>query len=46
MSEIQNYLAPRQLEEAVRVMAEGEVTVVCGGTDLTPQTDAGLKDYA
>lgn len=45
MSEIQNYLAPRQLEEAVRAMAEGGVTVVCGGTDLTPQTDAGLKDY-
>lgn len=46
MSEIQHYLSPRRLDEAVRALAPGSVTVVCGGTDLTPQTDAGFRQYA
>jgi len=46
MSEITNYLAPCSLNDAVRVLADGDVTVLCGGTDLTPQTEAGQKEYA
>ena len=46
MAEIENYLAPRTLADAVQALAGGEVTVVCGGTDLTPQTDAGQRQYA
>ena len=46
MPEIKNYLAPRSLADAVQALADGEVTVVCGGTDLTPQTDAGQREYA
>lgn len=46
MSEIQNYLSPRRLDEAIRALALGDVTVVCGGTDLTPQTDSGFRQYA
>jgi CO/xanthine dehydrogenase FAD-binding subunit len=46
MSEVKNYLSPRSLEDAVKAMAEGDVTVFCGGTDLTPQTNSGLQQYA
>jgi CO/xanthine dehydrogenase FAD-binding subunit len=46
MSEIKNYLSPHSLDEAVKAMAGGDVTVFCGGTDLTPQTDSGQKEYA
>jgi CO/xanthine dehydrogenase FAD-binding subunit len=46
MSEIETYLAPRSLDEAVKALAGGEVTVLCGGTDLAPQTESGQKEYA
>jgi CO/xanthine dehydrogenase FAD-binding subunit len=46
MSEIKRYLSPRCLDDALRVMADGDVTVFCGGTDLAPQTDAGARKYA
>ncbi len=46
MSEIENYLAPNNLDEALKVMADGDVTVLCGGTDLALQTDSGLRKYA
>jgi len=46
MSEITNYLAPRSLDDAVRAMANHDVTVLCGGTDLAPQTEAGQREYA
>ncbi|HJW26138.1 MAG TPA: xanthine dehydrogenase family protein subunit M [Rhodocyclaceae bacterium] len=45
MKETTTYLAPRSLNEAVEAMAAGDVTVFCGGTDLTPQTDSGVKQY-
>jgi xanthine dehydrogenase FAD-binding subunit len=45
MSEIENYLSPHSLNEAVMAMANKDVTVLCGGTDLTPQTDAGQREY-
>jgi xanthine dehydrogenase FAD-binding subunit len=46
MPEIENYLSPRKLDEAIKAMAADNVTIVCGGTDLTPQTDSGLRQYA
>ena len=46
MSEITNYLSPCNLNDAVNAMADGDVTVFCGGTDLTPQMQAGQKQYA
>lgn len=45
MQDIKSYLAPRSLEEAVKAMAVGDVTVVCGGTDLAPQTESGVRRY-
>ncbi len=45
MSEIERYLSPHDLDDALKAMAEGDVTVVCGGTDLTPQTQAGTREY-
>jgi|TARA_Y100000031_G_scaffold155228_1_gene205258 CO/xanthine dehydrogenase FAD-binding subunit len=46
MSEITNYLSPCSLDDAVNAMAGGDVTVLCGGTDLTVQTEVGQKEYA
>lgn len=46
MSEILNYIAPLCLDEALKAMTDADVTVFCGGTDLTPQTDAGVRKYA
>jgi CO/xanthine dehydrogenase FAD-binding subunit len=43
--EIKSYLAPRSLKEAVKAMATCDVTVVCGGTDLAPQTESGVRRY-
>lgn len=45
MSEIEKYIAPDNLSEAVRAMAQGGVTVLAGGTDLTPQIDSGKRAY-
>lgn len=45
MQEVESYLAPRSLNEAVKAMAAGDVTVVCGGTDLAPQTESGVRRY-
>lgn len=39
------YLAPRTLDEALQAMAHGDATVLCGGTDLAPQTESGLRQY-
>ncbi len=43
--EITTYLAPRRLDEALQAMADGEATVLCGGTDLAPQTESGARAY-
>ncbi len=45
MQEISTYLAPQHLEEALCAMADGTATVLCGGTDLAPQTEAGVRQY-
>jgi CO/xanthine dehydrogenase FAD-binding subunit len=38
---IQRYIAPRSLDEAAEVLRAGNVTVLAGGTDVMPQTNAG-----
>ena len=45
MHEITAYLAPRRLDEALQAMADGDATVLCGGTDLAPQTESGARQY-
>ncbi|WP_431855664.1 FAD binding domain-containing protein [Azospirillum sp.] len=45
LPEITAYLAPRSLDEALQAMADGNATVLCGGTDLAPQTEAGMRRY-
>lgn len=42
---IEQYSAPRSVEEATRVMHEGKVTVLAGGTDLMPQTESGKRHF-
>lgn len=42
---ITRYVVPRSIEEAVRCMTDGNVTVFAGGTDLMPQTQAGRKSF-
>ena len=46
MQEIEKYISPRTLEEAVQAMADGDVTILCGGTDLTVQTAADRIQYS
>lgn len=46
MSGVKNYLSPCSRDKALKAMADGDVTVFCGGTDLTPQTAAGQRQYA
>ena len=43
--QIERYLAPRCLDEALQAMADGAATVLCGGTDLAPQTESGMRQY-
>jgi CO/xanthine dehydrogenase FAD-binding subunit len=43
--EVSSYFAPRRLDEALQAMADGDATVLCGGTDLTPQTESGVRRY-
>ena len=45
MAEVTNYLSPHSLDGALKAMADGDVTVFCGGTDLTPQIAAGQRQY-
>ncbi|MDT3677751.1 MAG: xanthine dehydrogenase family protein subunit M [Burkholderiaceae bacterium] len=46
MQRITNYLAPRSVDEALQAMADGNATLFCGGTDLSPQTESGVRQYA
>lgn len=46
MEQISTYLAPHRLDDALQAMADGDATVLCGGTDLAPQTEAGTRRYA
>ena len=41
MSELKHYFAPTSLDQAVECLKDGDVTILAGGTDLTPQSQAG-----
>ena len=41
MSELKHYFAPTSLDQAVERLKNGDVTILAGGTDLTPQSQAG-----
>ena len=41
MTAIEQYVAPTTLEQAVACLQSGEVTILAGGTDLMPQSQAG-----
>jgi len=43
---IENYSAPSSIVEAVQLLQHGDATIVAGGTDLTPQTEAGVREFA
>ena len=46
MDEIQNYLSPKSLDEALEAMSQGGCTVLAGGTDLMVQAEAGRLSFA
>lgn len=41
MTELKRYFAPDSLDQAVECLKGGNVTILAGGTDLTPQSQAG-----
>ena len=43
---IENYQVPSSISEAAQILQQGEATIVAGGTDLTPQTEAGDREFA
>ncbi len=45
MTAIQGYLAPASLAEALDALAAREVTLLAGGTDLMPQSQAGRVQF-
>jgi xanthine dehydrogenase FAD-binding subunit len=45
MPDIATYAAPRSLDEAFALLRSGEVTILAGGTDLMPQTQAGKSSF-
>ncbi len=42
---IENYHVPSSIAEAAQLLHHGEITIVAGGTDLTPQIEAGARQY-
>ncbi len=42
---IERYSTPTSIEEATRMMHDGNVTVLAGGTDLMPQTESGKRRF-
>jgi xanthine dehydrogenase FAD-binding subunit len=43
MSAVQDYIAPKSLAEALRLMSAGDATPLAGGTDLMPQCRDGRR---
>lgn len=41
MTELKHYFVPDSLDLAVECLKDGDVTILAGGTDLTPQSQAG-----
>ena len=42
---IENYKVPSTIVEAAQLLRHGAATIVAGGTDLTPQTEAGVREF-
>ncbi|HJN04100.1 MAG TPA: FAD binding domain-containing protein, partial [Alphaproteobacteria bacterium] len=42
---VEHYSAPDTLDDALETLAGGNVTIFCGGTDLSPQIEAGTRQY-
>ena len=42
----ERYFAPASLDEALLLLRDGDVTLLAGGTDLMPQTQAGRVRFA
>jgi len=42
---IERYVAPRSLEEAAEILRAANVTILAGGTDVMPQTQAGRMAF-
>lgn len=42
---IEKYIVPRSIEEALKCLAPGSVTMFAGGTDLMPQTKSGARSF-
>jgi CO/xanthine dehydrogenase FAD-binding subunit len=45
LADIEKYERPASLAEAVTLLRGGGVTILAGGTDLMPQTQAGLRAF-
>jgi CO/xanthine dehydrogenase FAD-binding subunit len=45
MADIEQYKAPTSLDEAAGILRAGNVTVLAGGTDVMPQTQAGRMRF-
>jgi xanthine dehydrogenase FAD-binding subunit len=45
MTELKHYLAPTSLDQAVECLKDGNVTILAGGTDLTPHSQAGRVKF-
>jgi len=43
---VENYKVPSSISEAAQLLQPGEATLVAGGTDLTPQTEAGVRQFS
>jgi CO/xanthine dehydrogenase FAD-binding subunit len=43
---VENYKVPSSISEAAQLLQPGDATIVAGGTDLTPQTEAGVRQFA
>jgi CO/xanthine dehydrogenase FAD-binding subunit len=43
---IENYCVPGSIAEAAELLQRGAATIVAGGTDLTPQTESGAREFA
>jgi len=45
MMDIQHYLAPTSLGQALDCLMDGDVTILAGGTDVMPQSQAGKLKF-
>jgi len=43
---IENYKVPSSIAETAQLLHRGAATIVAGGTDLTPQIESGVRQFA